>query len=383
MTSASHLSRVLNLVPYLLARPGIRIADAANDLGISVAELREDLTLLWMCGLPGYGPGDLIDIAFDDDTVTVTYDAGMTRPVRLSPDEALALVVALQMLADTPGLSNREAVRSTLEKVAAAAGDAAVSAGQVSVGTTVDETSVEVFRRIVAQGRALRLTYYSAGRDRTTERVVDPIRVVIADDHAYLHAWCRTAEDERRFRLDRVDAHTALDEPAAVPSHVTHRPDKPGAAFAEDSALPRVVLRVNRHARWVGEYYPCERVWQESPGWWLVALRARDLQWAKRLVMGLGVDAEVVEPAELRTAVLHDARAALAAYEELAARRLPGGVTQVGDGLVRRSRQAVAQAVVPEHGKSRLGDVRRGRENAARRSVNPLHNRGMLRPRRR
>ncbi|MGH8876337.1 MAG: protein pafC, partial [Stackebrandtia sp.] len=127
MTTASRLSRVLNLVPYLLARPGIRVEAAAADLGISVAELRDDLTLLWMCGLPGYGPGDLIDIAFDDDTVTVTYDAGMTRPVRLSPDEALALVVALRMLADTPGLSDRDAVRRTLDKVAEAAGDAATS----------------------------------------------------------------------------------------------------------------------------------------------------------------------------------------------------------------------------------------------------------------
>ncbi|MGH8793329.1 MAG: helix-turn-helix transcriptional regulator [Stackebrandtia sp.] len=315
MTSASHLSRVLNLVPYLLARPGIRIDVAAADLGISVPELREDLTLLWMCGLPGYGPGDLIDIAFDDDTVTVAYDAGMTRPVRLSPDEALALVVALRMLADTPGLSNRDAVRRTLDKVAAAAGDAASAAGQVSVRTAVDDAHVDEFSQIVSDGRAVRLTYYSAGRDKTTERVVDPIRVVIADDHAYLHAWCLTAEDVRRFRLDRVDAYTVLDETASVPPHARDFSEVPGAAFTGDSQLPRVVVRVNRHARWVAEYYPCEDVVAEPGGEWLVTLRARDLDWAKRLVLGLGPDAEAVAPDELRRAILSDARAALAAYD--------------------------------------------------------------------
>ncbi|HZE38270.1 MAG TPA: WYL domain-containing protein [Stackebrandtia sp.] len=317
MTTASHLSRVLNLVPYLSARPGISIDTAAADLGISVSELRDDLTMLWMCGLPGYGPGDLIDIAFDDDTVTVTYDAGMTRPVRLLPDEALALVVALRMLADTPGLADRDAVRRTLDKVAAAAGDAATAAARVSVSTTVDDKSVDTYRRIVSQGKAVRLTYYSAGRDRTTERIVDPIRVVLADDHAYLHAWCRSAEDVRRFRLDRIDAHTVLDERATVPAHARDLTDAPGAIFASGALdLPTVVLRVNRSARWISEYYPCEDVTVEPDGRWTVSLRARDLDWAKRLVLGLGTEAEVVSPAGLRDAVLHDARRALAAYDE-------------------------------------------------------------------
>ena len=109
MTSArgggDRLARLLNLVPYLLARPGILVADAAADLGVSEKQLREDLELLWVCGLPGYGPGDLIDMAFDGDRVTVTYDAGIDRPLRLTQDEALALVVALRMLAEVPGVA--------------------------------------------------------------------------------------------------------------------------------------------------------------------------------------------------------------------------------------------------------------------------------------
>src|SRR2546430_17615030 len=108
--SADRLSRLLNLVPYLLARPGIAVTAAAADLGVTERQLREDLELLWMCGLPGYGPGDLIDMAFDGDRVTVTYDAGIDRPLRLTPDEALALAGGLRMLAETPGTANRQAV---------------------------------------------------------------------------------------------------------------------------------------------------------------------------------------------------------------------------------------------------------------------------------
>ncbi len=115
--SADRLARLLNLVPYLLARPGIAVAEAAAGLGVTERQLREDLELLWVCGLPGYGPGDLIDMAFDGDRVTITYDAGIDRPLRLTQDEALALVVALRMLAETPGTGNRDAIERALAKI--------------------------------------------------------------------------------------------------------------------------------------------------------------------------------------------------------------------------------------------------------------------------
>ena len=81
---ADRLPRLLSLVPYLLARPGVPLADVAADFGVGERQLRRDLELLWMCGLPGYGPGDLVDLSFTGDTVTVTEDAGMRRPLRLT-----------------------------------------------------------------------------------------------------------------------------------------------------------------------------------------------------------------------------------------------------------------------------------------------------------
>ena len=317
MTTEAQLSRVINLVPYLLARPGIQIETAANDLGITVSELRDDLTLLWMCGLPGYGPGDLIDIAFDDDTVTVTYDAGMTRPVRLLPDEAIALIVALQMLADTPGLSDRGIVQRTIDKIAAAAGDAAEAVSQVRVHETVYDGDISTYKQIVASAKAVRLTYYSAGRDVSSERIVDPVRVVIVDNHAYLQAWCRTAEDVRRFRLDRIDACTVLDEPSEAPDRARGNTDLPAAVFsADDTHMPQIAIRVGRAARWIWEYYPCESIEADSDGHWIITMRARDLEWATRFVLGLGTDVEAVSPPQLREAVAEQARSALAGYEQ-------------------------------------------------------------------
>jgi proteasome accessory factor C len=307
------LARLLNLVPYLLARPGILVADAAADLDVSERQLREDLELLWVCGLPGYGPGDLIDMAFDGDHVTVTYDAGIDRPLRLTQDEALALVVALRMLAQLPGGHSREAVERALAKIESAAGDAA-SGLPVAVSLPGNATArLAELQGAVQRRRALRLTYYTATRDELTERVVDPMRVLLVGGFAYLEAWCRRAEAVRMFRADRIEDCTELDEPAVPPPDAQPH-DVSAGVFTPSPELPLVTLRIGRWARWITEYYPCERVVEESPDRWLVSLRASDLAWARRLVLGLGTEVAVVSPPELVEAVRSEARSALAAY---------------------------------------------------------------------
>ncbi|PWU44377.1 protein pafC [Micromonospora globispora] len=309
--SADRLARLLNLVPYLLARPGIEIAEAASDLGVTEKQLREDLELLWVCGLPGYGPGDLIDMAFDGDRVTITYDAGIDRPLRLTPDEALALVVALRMLAETPGVANREAVERALAKIESAAGD--LAGAPVEVRLPGDPQRAQQLRAAVERGRALRITYYTAARDETTERTIDPLRMLMVGGRAYVEAWCRRAEGMRLFRADRIDAVTELDEPAVVPPQA--RPhDLSDGVFRPSPDLPLITLRIGRGERWITEYYPCERVEAGDGDEWLVSLRVTDLGWARRFVLGLGPDVTVVAPAELAEQVRAQAVAALEAY---------------------------------------------------------------------
>ena len=155
--TADRLPRLLALVPYLLARPGVLLTEAAGDFGVPELQLRRDLELLWMCGLPGHGPGDLIDLSFEGDSVTVTYDAGMSRPLRLTADEALALVVALRTLAEVPGLSERDAVERALAKVESAAGDAAHAADAVAVRVEAREHTLAVVQEALEVGRAMHL----------------------------------------------------------------------------------------------------------------------------------------------------------------------------------------------------------------------------------
>src|SRR5450755_4301952 len=127
--STEQLPRLLSLVPYLLTRPGARMADVARTFGVSEEQIARDLSLVYMCGLPGYFPGDLIEVDITaSGRITVSNADPMSRPLRLSRDEALPLIVGLRMLADLPGLRDRDAVDSALAKLEDAAGEAAATA---------------------------------------------------------------------------------------------------------------------------------------------------------------------------------------------------------------------------------------------------------------
>ncbi|PPK71039.1 WYL domain-containing protein [Actinokineospora auranticolor] len=314
MTAAQErLPRLLALVPYLLAHPGVRIDDAADDFGVPAKQLRKDLELLWMCGLPGYGPGDLIDISFDEDTVTVAFDAGLRKPLRLTGAEATALLVALRALLDAPGVADADAIRRAVAKIEAAAGQARPGGVAVGLGVREGESAARV--RGVAQSalqsrKALRITYYTVSKDEVTDRVVDPMRVLIVQGRAYLEAWCRRAEAVRLFRLDRVDEVEVLDEPAAPPPYA--RPiDTTDGLFQATPDQRSAVLVLHPDARWVAEYYPVEDV-EELPGGRLrVRMRYSDTSWIVRLLLGMGGDVRVDEPAELAATLREQAAAAV------------------------------------------------------------------------
>ena len=235
---STRLVRLLNMVPYFQANPRITYAEAASDLGVSVKQLQDDLNQLWMCGLPGYGPGDLIDFEFSGDTIEVTFSAGIDHPLRLTSPEATGVLVALRALVDVPGMVDPEAARSAIAKIESAAGTLSQGAeAAVDEPAPVESEAAAAVRAAVRNAHALAIEYYSASHDMLSSRVVDPIRVVLVADHSYLEAWCRSAEGVRLFRFDRiVDAHV-LDEPSAPPGPAVRAgPDT--SLFDADPSLP-------------------------------------------------------------------------------------------------------------------------------------------------
>jgi proteasome accessory factor C len=317
---SSRLVRLLNMVPYFQANPRVGWAEAAADLGVTRKQLQADINQLWMCGLPGYGPGDLIDFEFDDDTIKVTFSAGIDKPLRLNSSEASGLLVALRALADIPGVVDPAAALSAIAKIEAAAG---TTTGGAQGGPTTPEgvapresDVVAAVREALRGGQAVTLDYYSASRDVMSSRTVDPIRVVLVGDHSYLEAWCRDAEGVRLFRFDRIVDARVLDQPAAAPQPAVKAPVST-ALFDADPSLPSATLRVSPRSAWMLEYFPMRVINDLPDGFCEAAMTYAAEDWMARQILGFGADVTVLAPGSLADAVRTAAVDALAAYDAL------------------------------------------------------------------
>ena len=315
------VARLLALVPYIQARREVELDQAAADFGVSQAQIVKDLNVLWFCGMPGLGMGDLIDVDMDalegEGVIRLSNAEYLSRPLRLNSSEASALIVALRALREGSDDEVRPIVDRTLGKLEAAAGDGAALAAQVDVRMPQQAGRLNALRdrlsHAVDDQRQVRLDYYVPTRDESTERVVDPLRVVSADGNTYLEAYCHLAEDQRLFRLDRISSAEVLDTP--VEPHADLEPrDLADGIFQPSTDDLLVTLRLGANARWVAEYYPVEDSKAARGGGLTVRMRVGDPAWLTRLMLRLGDTAELVDPPELADGVRRVAAQALSNY---------------------------------------------------------------------
>jgi proteasome accessory factor C len=156
------------------------------------------------------------------------------------------------------------------------------------------------------------LRYYTATRDESTERIVDPMRIFESDGHSYLEAWCRRAEGMRVFRVDRIERATVLEEAARPPADAQLRDISEGV-FSPAPEHLLAVLRVGPGYAWVAEYYPTEEVVDDG-GQRRISLRVADPAWVRALALGSAGEVEVLSPEWLAEAIHTEANGALAAY---------------------------------------------------------------------
>jgi proteasome accessory factor C len=316
MTSQDQVRRLLSLVPYLREHDGAVLTEVAQAFGISETTLREDLNVLWMCGLPGLAPGDLIDIDMDavegEGVIHLSNADYLPRPLRLSADEALALMLGLRTLREIAGPGDRDAVDRALKKLGAAAGDLSV-ADQATVRVT---TAREGIQARVTDGlqrrKRLDLTYDVASRAETTRRMVDPLRVFVLEGYGYLEAWCYLANALRTFRLDRIAAVEVTDVDVE-PRDVDLR-DLANGWFERLQDSPLVTLELQPWAAWVAEYYPTETVSRSEDGHLVVALRVTDPAWLRGLLLRLCGGARVLSPLGAGDSAVEAAQEALDQY---------------------------------------------------------------------
>lgn len=290
ITASDRLQRLLALVPWVASNNGPTLREVCDRFEITERDLLADLQLVSMVGLPPYTPDELFDVVVEDSRVWVHVLPSFRRSLRLTPEQALALVAAGASLAAVPGADPDGPLARGLAKLAASLGVDQDEAVDVDLGQAAADV-LQTLRDASAEHRRVRIDYYSYGRDERTERDIDPYRVYADQGRWYVVAFDHLRAEERLFRVDRVVAAVPLEATFDPP---TEAPDL--AIYAPDAAARRVVLELDAAAGWVIETYPIDAVEEINDSAIRVTLAISALPWLERLLLGLGSHAKLVSP---------------------------------------------------------------------------------------
>lgn len=329
----AQVARLLTLVPFLHHHDEVRLADAARLLDTTPDQVLRDLKVLFMCGLPGGMPDDLIEVDLDaietdhaqprtDGLIRISNADYLDRPLRLTPIEASALMLSLRLLRESAPPDTAGVVDRVLAKLQTAAGVGA-AARHVDIGPgphpDADRRALAGhLQQAVHDGRQVRLRYHVPARDELSDRRVDPRGVVSAGGFEYLDAWCHRAGGPRLFRLDRIDAIEVLEDPIRT-APAPPRDLSQGALLgsgADGAERATVTLRVAPPAQWMTDYYDVSTPRPLPDGDVEVDLEVADPRWVTRLVLRLAPHAEVIAPSDAARACRSAARATRALYDE-------------------------------------------------------------------
>ncbi|MFG6445745.1 helix-turn-helix transcriptional regulator [Microbacterium sp. P06] len=316
MVATDRAALMLQLVPYLVGKGEVSIAEAADEFDVTVDQMRSMVEKLTVIGLPGDGgfwqlPHDLFDIDWDlldeRDLIVITHTVALERSPKLSAREAAALLAGLQLARTLPGVGDSALITGLLAKLARGAAttpaDVIVASGPVDgVRDVVDDA--------LRRGVAVSFTYRAPDAAATT-RTVDPVKVHIASGQWYLQGWCHLREAVRTFHLERVSDVTLTDLP------VTHAAEPVPALFEPRENDPVARVRYDRTiAPLLGDYLDRADIDAPDADRPVATIRVADEHSLKRLAARRGGQVEVLEPLAARGAAASWAQAGLAQYHD-------------------------------------------------------------------
>lgn len=296
--SSERVLRMLSVIPWVAGKSdGVPIGEICSRFGVDRARLLDDLGTVSMVGIAPFTADVMVEVILDDDRVRVTLPQAFTRPLRMSPDQGLALLARTQGLLGVAGVDPEGPLARGLAKLSEVIGVELDTTMAVELGEAEPETLSRLQDAIRSRHR-VELDYYSYGRDAHTHRRVDPYRLYGDRGQWYLEGYCHLGEAERLFRVDRISGPVVLDESFEPPSTTTE-----GGVFRPSSDDPVITIELARSAAWVVEQYPVDRVAEADEGRLRVTMTVASPAWLERLLLALGPDASVLDgPEEFRDA---------------------------------------------------------------------------------
>jgi proteasome accessory factor C len=301
-TPVEKAARLLDLVPFISTHQGIALSELAEEFNLSESELLSDLNTLWMCGLPGYTPLELIDLEFESGYVSIRNAEVLQRVRLLTKQELVIILLGLDILR-----SSLDPKRADLQTaIAGLTGKIKEIVGNVATASPiVDSVHRAIITQAIASRMDLTIKYHSTIRDTVTERVITPLELSLDHGFEILNAYCQSAEGFRTFRLDNMRSVAVAGSSVSVPEQL-------GTSDYQWQLLIGSRFRTSSE-RFRSTYKPRETTSGEQ-----ITVNSFSQDWLLRNAMSTLASVEVQLPISARSLIAQKCQQSLELYENWA-----------------------------------------------------------------
>ena len=200
--AAQRALRTMDLVPYILENPGISTVDLAAKFSVTQKQIEKDLQLIFLCGLPGYTPYELIDLTFEDGIVSIIEPQVLTKPRNFSSNEMVVIKLGLEILREinVNEPNKLDKISTLLQKVHRETDqDSVLLAKEIS-----SSPYYSVINTAISQRKQLSIEYQSVSKDQLSTRLIVPYNISMLNGNLYLSAYDMDRQSDRVFKLDLI-----------------------------------------------------------------------------------------------------------------------------------------------------------------------------------
>ena len=299
-TAGKRALRTMDLIPYILENPGSSIKSLAGKFSTTESQIEKDLQLIFMCGLPGYTPYELIDIVFENGEVTVVDPQVLDKPRRFSKSELVVVIIGLRILSElySANSSHTAKIEKLIGKISKL----------VPVFSSTDNLMAPnpelllTINRAISLNQELEIEYTSISKDEVKIRKIIPTEVYMLNGKIYVRAIDTGLSSERIFRADLIKI---LKEGKSSRIDLVDR----------ELEVHNVALSINKERRiFIERNSLLVKSSEESATSIKVNLEVSNLHWLKRCILSNAPHIKVLAPAEFADEINKGAKAILALY---------------------------------------------------------------------
>ena len=232
----------------------------------------------------------------DGMVVLNDYSEELTVP-RLTTQQTAAISAGLQMLKQLSGFEHNGEIDTLLE--ALHSGSGGMSPDTIAIEPTKADSDLETLREAILSGVAITCDYINGKGDRSTDRLIEPLRLESRDNFWYLKGWCHSHNEVRNFRLDAMDKVV----PTSKPITDEHRAlPLDGPIYQPDADAIDVIIDVEPEAYQALSDYAASYT-PKPTGTIRASIKVTSLLTLPPMVASYGGAVRVIEPLEARNLV--------------------------------------------------------------------------------